>query len=132
MGESKAQCCRCMSLNICQGNGKICRLQCASECRRELNITLVLFPFLGNSWENLNMSIITEDWLLGSTEIFPFFPSSLFFSSPLSMCHFAVLPTLALEEVRGSHSGPDAYTWQLQLPGSASVMVEERSCSLLF
>lgn len=73
------------------------------------------------------MSIITEDWLLGSTD-FPFFPSSVSFSSPLPVGQSAILPSLALEEVRDSHSGPDVYLWQLQLPASASVMVEERSC----
>jgi len=97
----------------------------------ELSITAVLFPFLGNSWENLNMSVITEDWLLGSTEIFPFFPS-LSFSPLLPVGQSAILPSLALEEVRGSHSGPDMYPWQLQLPASASAMVEERSCCRLF
>lgn len=55
----------------------------------ELSVTPVSFHFLGNSWENLNMSIITEDWLLGSTEVFlsflplsPFRPCSLWVNLP--------------------------------------------------
>lgn len=87
-----------------------------------------LFPFLGNSWENLNMSIITEDCLLVSTEIFISFLSLLF----LPVGQSAVLPSLALEEVRDSHSSPDVYPWQLQLLASASVVAEGRSCWLLF
>lgn len=54
----------------------------------ELSVTAV-FCFLESSWENLNMSIITEDWLLGSTDTFlsflppsPFPPHSLQVSLP--------------------------------------------------
>lgn len=54
----------------------------------------MLFFFLGNFWEYPNMSIITEDWLLGSG--FPFFPSppslSLLFLLPPrgSVCHSSI------------------------------------------
>lgn len=76
------------------------------------------------------MSIITEDCLLVSTEIFISFLSLLLLPAPCgSVCHSS---SLALEEVRDSHSSPDVYPWQLQLLASASVTAEGRSCWLLF
>lgn len=69
------------------------------------------------------MSIITEDWLLGSMEVFLSFLPLSSFSSPLPVGQSAILPSLALEEIRSSHSGPDVHPWQLQLPTSVPVMV---------
>lgn len=88
--------------------------------------------YCGNSWEYLNMSIITEDWLLGSTEVFLSFLPLSSFSSPLPVGQSAILPSLALEEIRSSHSGPDVYPWQLQLPTSVPMMVEGGYGWLLF
>lgn len=115
--------CECLSPSICQGNGRPagCSIH---QSAGQLRVTGVFFLFLGNSWEYLNMSIITEDWLLGSTEVFLSFLPLSSFSSPLPVGQSAILPSLALEEIRSSHSGPDVYPWQLQLPTSVPMMVE--------
>lgn len=128
MGEAKLTAapssCKRSSPSICQGN----RSHGIHQSVGQLRVTAVLFLFLGNFWEYLNMSIITEDWLLGSAEVsLSFLPLSLSFSSSLPVGQSAILPSLARKEVRDSHSSPDVYPWQLQLPASASVMVEERS-----
>lgn len=57
----------------------------------EPSVTALSFPFPGNSWENLNMSIITEDCLLVSTEIFISFLSLLFLPAPCgSVCRSSI------------------------------------------
>lgn len=86
--------CECLSPSIRQGNGR--SVGCSiPQSEGELRVTAVLFLFLGNSWEYLNKSIITEEWLLGSAEV-----SFLFFLSP----HFPPLSLWA--------SLPSFHPWQ--------------------